>query len=408
MGKALLILVGAFVITGGSLIYGTVNDNSVKNTERIGSYASKLTAREIAQTGMQEAVLKLSQAYKNGGSYTGPTTWKGSYHGGSYTNTLNSSGSNHSITTTSIIEGEQYVIQREYNIDPLAAVPEGMRRALTSEKTMTFNQTAVVEHIARYTTNENSDILSNESIIIDGGFVCVFGFGLREGTTEVNNWQTEAGIFLPPDNPDSAPVTQSVSGIELPEVVVSNYSNVATVTKPGDTAIDGHYTLGTEDNPVIWYVDGDLTTTGEVTFSGYGIIAVDGDIQIDHKVYSTGGNDITEGNLAFYANDGITVNRSIEAHLYANGPISASTDGGSDSWGIEVTGGMTTRDAFDFSSGKYVGVKHRQPSAAIVSPIFGTNETVELVSTREWAVVETGTGGSGNGSGVIDEELTED
>ena len=387
MGKALLFLVGAFVITGGSLIYGTVNKGSVENTERVGDYASELTAREIAHTGMQDALMKLSQAYNNGSSYTGPLTWNGSYQGGSYENTISISGQMHSVTSVAKTQGREYVMQREYFIDPMAAIPQGMRRALSSEQTITFDQDVYIEHVDRIASSANSDILSNQGIEIEGGVVCVFGFGLHKDGIDIaeSHWQNESDIFLPENNPDSLTLTQVISGVEFPEIVAANYSSFATVTKTGNTDIDGYFTLGTEDNPAIWYVDGDLTTIGDVTFEGYGIIAVDGNVQIDHKIYSTGGSTFLEGNLALYANNDVVINKDTEAHIYANGTISTSTNG--DPYGITVKGGLTTRSQFDFNEGSYVGVNYRLPSESIVTPIFGNDyEKVKMVSTREWVV----------------------
>ena len=291
MGKALLFLVGAFVITGGSLLYGTVNQGSVDNTERVGEYALELMAREIAHAGMQDAALKLSKAANAGGPYAGPLTWKGSYQGGSYENTISISGQKHSVTSVAKTQGREYVMQREYHVDPMAAIPQGMRRALSSEQTITFDQDVYIENVDRLVTLENADILSNQSIEIEGGTVCVYGFGLHKDGFDIDefHWQNEADVFLPESNPDSLGLTQTISGIELPEIVASNYSGVATTSYATDKGVDGYITLGTQENPTIWYVDGNLTTNGDVTFSGYGIIAVTGDIEINHKVYSTGG-----------------------------------------------------------------------------------------------------------------------
>ena len=94
-----------------------------------------------------------------------------------------------------------------------------------------------------------------------------------------------------------------------------------------------------------------------------------------------------EGNVALYGNNNVVINKDTEAHIYANGTISTSTDG--DPYGVTVKGGLTTRSQFVFKSGSYLGVSHRLPSESIVTPIFGNNyEKVKMTSTREW-VVET-------------------
>ena len=287
-GKHYYFLVGAFVITGGSLIYGTVNKGSQENNERIGRYASQITAREVAHTGMQEAVFKLSQAYKSTSTYTGPMTWTGSYQGGTFENTLSINGMMHSLQTSAKVDGKEYIIQREYNIDPLASIPQGMRRALNSEKTITFEHDVYIENIDKMATGANADIQTNESIIINNGLVCVFGFGLRQNNVEFNNGQAEAAVFLPPTNPDSLALTPVVTDIEINPVNPVDFTGIATVTHSGGYDLNGYYTLGTEDSPAIWYISGDVTTSGDVTFSGYGIITVDGKINVDHKIYSSG------------------------------------------------------------------------------------------------------------------------
>ena len=69
----------------------------------------------------------------------------------------------------------------------------------------------------------------------------------------------------------------------MPKFKAEDYKDLAT-TMSGSVSLSGHYDLGTAENLTIWYVNGDLKTSGNVTFSGYGIFLVKEKIEIKHDV----------------------------------------------------------------------------------------------------------------------------
>ena len=379
MGKSLLFLVGAFVVAGGSLLYGTVNQSSLHKTELAGDYAARLMARELAHTGIQDALQQLSNAYESAGSYSGPLTWTGSYEGGTFSNTLTISGTDHTIISRGTIDGEEYVVSREYNFTSGSAIPPSMTYALTSENSIEFNADANIDSPIFNGVQKNADIFSNDDIIFNSGFVCVFGFGNRADTLEINTAQTEAGIFLPHSNPDSKALTPVVSEIEIPEIDASAFQSGATLAELSGLDINGSYTLGSEETPSIWYIDGNLTTSGVVTFNGYGIIVVTGDVYLNHDVFAS--SSFEEGAVAIYSESKIKAQSSgidIEAHLYANDYIYFADQ-------IDLTGTVTTRQHLEL--GHLLYVYYRPPSSAIVTPVAsGIIPGFELVNNREWAV----------------------
>ena len=361
MGKGLLFLVGAFIITGGSLLYGTVQQSSMHKTELAGNYASRLMARELAHTGLEDALQQLTKAYDSGGSYSGPTTWTGTYEGGSFSNTVTISGASHTIVTTGSIDGEQYVVSRDYTYSAGNAVPPAMQRAMTSDSTMQFDQDIVVTSPYFNGVAENANIHSNQEIIINNGWVCVFGFGNRVSNLVINNHQEEEDIFLPHQNPDSDELSPVVSAIEIPEISAATFHSGASFVDLDGIDLSGTYTLGTEESPAVWYIDGDLTTTGDVTLDGYGVIMVTGDVYINHNLLVPTAYD--EGTVAIYAESKIKAlapNTQIEAHLYANDYIYATDE-------VEIKGTLTTRAHFDVGFNFYV--YYIPPSPAIVAPV---------------------------------------
>ena len=379
MGKGLLFLVGAFVIAGGSLLFGTVNQSSIHKTELAGNYASSLMARELAHTGVQDALQQLSNAYENAGSYSGPLTWSGTYEGGNYSNTVTISGSNHSIISTGTIDGEQYVISRQYNYSPGSAIPPAMNRPLTSDSTIQFNYDAVIDSPYFSGVADNATIHSNQEIIINSGWICIFGFGNRVSNLQILNAQQDYEIFIPHNNPDSDPLSPVVSAIDIPEVDASSYMGGATFVDSDGIDLSGSYTLGTEESPAVWYIDGDLTTSSDVTFNGYGIILVTGDVFIHNDIEATAAYD--EGSVAIYSQSRIkalTQDIEIEAHLYANDYIYMADE-------VEVLGTLTTKAHFDLGYNFYT--YYIPPSSSIVTPVAsGVTPGFELETTREWAV----------------------
>ena len=126
-------------------------------------------------------------------------------------------------------------------------------------------------------TNANVLALRNLEVSED---VQVEGFGYYVGSTLGNTGSS----FQPRHNPTRLPVTLQTPSVQAPQLDVRMGQYIATRRTYGDLKLSGHYHLGTEDRPVVWYVHGNMITEGDVTISGYGIFMVGNNIELNHDV----------------------------------------------------------------------------------------------------------------------------
>ncbi len=166
-------------------------------------------------------------------------------------------------------------------------------------------------------TAANASLYAGGDIRFKGspGNTRVEGFGYYTGKLKSRDEETAQQVFQPRLNPTSLAPTQEVSALEAPHFEPSAFSQHVTETTRRHLDLKGHYQLGTKENPTVWYVKGDLRTRGDVSFSGYGIFLVEGDIMIKHNVTT----DIhTEDNqLGLYAKGDIGVGENGSVNMAA-------------------------------------------------------------------------------------------
>lgn len=376
MGKLSLLLVGAFILASATILHGGMSQGSLFATERLGEYGSQLVAREIAHTGMGDALNALSLDYGQNGSYSGALAWAGNYQGGSYEIEITITGSTITVISTGTHGNTEYIVRRVFEVSANTGTPPFMAASLTSDGNLIMDQDIT---IVSADPTSNASVHSNGNINIQSGTALVEGFGHYVGNVNITNGQVATDIFQPNSNPVSSPITEQVDEIDVPIFVASDHLPLATWSSGGNLDLSGNQALGTEENPTIWYVDGNVTTSGNVSFSGYGVIIATGNIEIDHDVTLVGGG--SESTLGFYTNGNIILNQgnlNVAGQWYSNGNIRLEDQ-------TNFTGTMTTDGNFEFFG--QLNVNYRPPSSALTEPFWPSSGLgLAMSTTREWAV----------------------
>ena len=205
----------------------------------------------------------------------------------------------------------------------------------------------------------NASIRTNGNINVDAGNSLIEGFGWYAGNVVIENGQSAEEIFAPVDNPAGNPVTERMPSVDIPVVNPSELQGSATKTTNGKLELEGEVTLGTINNPTIWYVDGQLSTTVDVEFSGYGIFLVDSNIKFDHNTYISESG----GSVVFIAAGNIEVNQSVTltGNMWAQGNINLG--------GPVTINGSVTLDG-NLNIYNPLTINYKAPSASITDKFW--------------------------------------
>ncbi len=377
MGKALLVLGAAFILASSSMFFSGVNQGTISSVEQLGSHASRTLAREVAFTGIADAKHYIPNNVDTGGNYTGDSLWTGQYQGGTYTINISISASEFTVKSTGVHGDKEYVIVRVFQEASGESIPPFMAAALTTDSNLQISEDI---NIVAANPGENANVHSNDNIEITEGTAYIEGFGYHEANLQIGNGQSATDIFQPNVNPGGLPVTQSVDEITIPNFDPTVFSGIAT-SSSGNLDLSGSYALGTEENPTIWYVAGDVRTSDAVTLSGYGVIVATGDIKIRHDVTLLGA--ATESTLGLYTNGNIDLevgHLNVGGQWYTNGNIHLADQ-------TTFTGTMTAVGNFEFSGP--VNVNYRQATSALTQPFWTSSSAIAgliMVSSQEWAI----------------------
>ena len=377
MGKGLMIFAGSMILAASWLFYSGTGMSSRATNEQLSTYGSQLMAKEIAKSGAEDAVLRLTLAYSSAGSYSGPVTWTGNYQGGSFRNEVTITGSNITILTTGTHDSLKYNIQRSYTAVIHTNPPPFMAAGITTDGNITF------DHDLNLNSNvpgENANIHANGNINIQSGTSLIQGFGFRTGNTNISNGQLETDIFQPVSNPGGAAVTHVVGAITVPSVNATSHSSKATVPPHyGNLDLSGTITLGTEANPAIVFVDGNLTTSGDVTYSGYGVYLVTGNVDINHNFQSA--DSLGQNTFGLYSDDNIRLNSGnleVTGHWFADGNITLKDQ-------TIFNGSFTTTG--NFTTGGRLTMNYIPISSSVTAPFWSGGSTtaqLDMMTSREW------------------------
>ena len=376
MGRLFFMIVSASIIFGGVMLSNGVQRSAVKAEERLSEHAATILARENALTGFNEAKHLVMKDWAATGSYTGSTTLTGEVQGGGYTVTIILQGPEVAIKAVGRYDDQTYTLSSIFDENAEPSVPPFMGYANLSDGNLQIKEDLTIRAA---NPQSNADVHANGNLQIQEGTVLIEGFGYANGNIQVQNGQSAEDVFQPNSNPDNLPVTQEVSEIEVPKLEADQYAAIATKKTMSNLDLSGNYVLGTRENPVIWYVKGNVTTTGPVTFSGYGIFVTTGNFHISHNV--TTENVSGESNVGFYSDGNFELNQgslTVSGQIFANGNVHLKAD--------TILNGSISSEG-NLQTFGTVTINYYPASVALTEPIWEGEEgsgVLTLASIREW------------------------
>ena len=376
MGKFYLLLVSAAIVFGGTSVSQGIQRSAIASYGRLGEHSQSVLAREIALSGHNEAAHAVAKEWKATGTYTGPTTFSGSFQNGTYSATVTQEASQFLLKAVGRYGSRSYVISSRYDaFGGQPEVPKFMSYTYTLDGHLQIRDNFTLQSANPMV---NASIHANGNMQINSGTALVEGFGYASGNIQINNGSTAQDIFRPKVNPDRLPVAQTAPPIPVPSFNAADYLSKVTRVTNGNLTLSGTYALGTKENPVVWYVGGNVTTSGPVAFTGYGIIVTPQHFQIGHNMTTqfTGG----ESNVGFYSQGKFSSdngNLTISGQIFANGNVSFRSN-------TTINGSVTSKGNFQTSGA--VTINYYPASVVLTKPIWNESNSKRLAlsSVREW------------------------
>lgn len=342
MGKMLL-----FIIVGLGALFALANINISQSKMRMVNNAveqyEKTQAKNIASSGINLALMEISKdtnwtgvngvQMANGSgnlkivvSKTQSVYYKGPAMG----------QNNRQVASIGNVNGQVDTIFAVLNIPSTPGVPNFLGYGLLSETSMTLNGGINVRDDNNASWNAN--LHTNGSLTINGNNL-VEGFGSYSVSYTSNPAKRINTTFVPNVNPNSLPVHSKIPKVNIPDFNPDDYLTIANEITSGNLTISGNNSLGTKENPKIWYVSGNLTLSGDIT--GYGCFVVKGSITLNGNVNITS-VDPSGNNLGLYAKGPVTMNGNVTAKAQILSSSSITMNGNCKLYGLATAkGGFT-------------------------------------------------------------------
>ena len=225
----------------------------------------------------------------------------------------------------------------------------------------------------------NADVYTNE-YFSPRNTSNIPGFLYHAGTMTTDQQVRNQAIFQPNDNPDGLYSTQSIDPFVIPRFEPADYLDKATRVTPSQLTLENTVALGTQDNPAVWYVDGNLTVgSSRVVLEGYGIFIVNGSLNVTNQ-FEVRDSSPQGNSVAFYVRDDININNEVDlaGQFFANGTINLSARS-------TITGSLT---AGGIQFGRTTALRYRSPRSWQTEPLFGPSPGSRLqltpVAYRAW------------------------
>lgn len=211
----------------------------------------------------------------------------------------------------------------------------------------------------------NANIHSNNTVKLNGKRIGIDGF-----VTYVDNIIIDGDniTITPNSNPSNLPPHFQVSDVEIPAIEVEDYKSIADIVYDGDKQLSGIVKLGTDTDPFIIYVSGNLYLD-RVTFEGYGILLAEKEVDIVSNTKNSS-SDPFHGKVLIIAGDKFIFNNSsttLEAAVYAKNEININ---GSDAI---ITGSLATQRK-NTLNGNGIYFYYKPVYSGLSDIIFGTNK----------------------------------
>ncbi len=277
--------------------------------------------------------------------------------------------------------------EKEYDCD---ALPPATKKAIVVEEKLTLHGSIIIEPSDDL---GNADIHSNETIAITGKNVRVYGMATYANDSGVPKPITKAtenhiGTTIQPnaDVNGPEPNLHEHPHIDIPVLDPELYRPGATLIS-GDTTLTGGVIdfevlapgYGTEENPFVWFVDGDLDITGNTQFIGYGLFVIVGETTISGDIQA----DLSpEGtlNLGFYSAGALTVSGNVDVMglLYSNTDILLNGN-------VTVTGGLMSAGGINTQNGNpHIIYTQVSKSSWLPGATVTLLEGIRMIAYSEW------------------------
>jgi hypothetical protein len=373
MGKFLIIMTGVAAVAAGLVMSRSAAPSVLAERERSATAISEMLAEQYAASGLNDGAQWLA-----GHSTVPPShTLEATIDGGRYVVTIEPASRPDQV----IVRSTGFVSQpsaggvgaeirrvREvvyefgaagaggggYKLPPFITAAATMNRMFTANGNVTI-ESAVQGVNASVRTNGSAQANTNNHVT---GFLYhadpIHDAGIRSRLMSV---------FQPNANPDNLPKLQQVPRVEIPWFTPQSFRGISHRQTNGNLFLSGDVMLGTAENPVIWYVDGDLITQGANTvIHGHGVFVVRQNVNINQHLYTsdTVGRESTVG---FYMGGTMNINGglSITGQIIANHDINI---GGNST----IRGSITTASGVNFNGGSRL--VYREPSAKLLEPFY--------------------------------------
>ncbi|MEM9664717.1 MAG: S8 family serine peptidase [Bacteroidota bacterium] len=201
----------------------------------------------------------------------------------------------------------------------------------------------------------NASVFTNGNLRIDED-VRVEGFCYHAG----NTYGSTSRACRPVYNPTGEATAQREPTVVIPDFDADAHRGVATQVTNGDLTLQGAYTLGTAENPVIWFVDGNLRVRGTTTISGYGVFVVKGNADIRGRFTAQSDPDVSTIGLYVEGNVDVRTSR-FAAQVLAKGDIRLGEE-------AQVYGSLTSTG--NLQSGEEMRLHYRPASPALTEPFW--------------------------------------
>lgn len=279
--------------------------------------------------------------------------------------------------------GQSHTLDATFSTPTLAAVPKALQYAIMADGDLELNGTALIESDSSHV---NADVHTNRGLEVSGLPNAVDGFGTYTGSKSFSPIGSESSIFSPNANPEGESAVQQSGEVEVPSFDPAEHAgdadqSTSTVDWDGTEVVDFSSLgsdAGTEDNPAIWYVDGDLNVSGSVEVQGYGIMVVTGSITVSGGA-ATSQASSPAGWMGLYADGDIDISDNTEIHgqLFANGDVSISGT-------PEIHGSVTSRGRTTVNGTP--DLDYRRADPALTQPIWGGSEAtgLQVDAYSEW------------------------
>ncbi|NND71647.1 MAG: hypothetical protein HKN43_08710 [Rhodothermales bacterium] len=382
MGKGVALLVAALGLSG--IFYANNARQSSRDTgQKVATHQYGILAREAALTGYNRAKQALSEGDLN--------DITGSYERGNYGVQFVNNGSLTKITSIGYMldgrgETVTYQISAEYKLVTGAmseTAPPHMNYALLTEEDLNINGAFVTEVLVTGEAGAelNANMHTNGNLHIDGNKASVEGFGTYVGSGSSNPNKALQGTFEPNYNPTSLDGAYQAGRVDIPVFDSALYTSEVAVdaTTVGDVILSGDYDLGgTREDPYIWHVTGNVSSTGGTTLDGYVMFIVDGEVSLTGNVEmgDPGYSGPDESSVAFYAGGDVELggNSEIYGQIYTSGDVLLHGT-------PEVYGSITTSGTATLSGTP--DIYFRESSPALTTIWQSTEDSYRLVAYNE-------------------------